>query len=116
MWRVAAFQESRGGAAVLSAGGGAQGRGGGDAARVRGGLQRGFLADAAHGCMGALAGGAAGSVSNRDKARPQRLEPLDRGPQPLVHVRRLRREELEGNARRAGVKIADRVGRKQAAR
>ena len=90
--------------------------GGGNTGQMRRRLQHCFLADAADRRMGALAGRAAGSVSNRDKARPQRLDALDHGPEPLVHVRRLRREELEGDARRAGVEIADRVGREQAAR
>src|SRR5207247_1929857 len=66
--------------------------------------------------VGALAGRSAGTVGDRDKARPQRLEPLDRDPQPLLHLRRLRREELEGNARRPGIEIADRVGAEETAR
>ena len=86
-----------------------------DAGQMRGRFERGLLADAAHRRVGALARRAAGAVGHRDEARPQRFEPLDRGPQPLFHLLRLRREELERDARRAGVEIADRVGAKQPA-
>ena len=54
--------------------------GGGDAGQMRGRFEPGFLADPPHRRVGALAGRTAGSVSNRDKARRQRLEPLDDRP------------------------------------
>src|SRR5258708_35076921 len=67
---------------------------------MRGGLERRSLADPPPRRMGALARRAARSVSNGDEARRQRLEPLDDGPQPLLHLGRLRREENETKARR----------------
>ena len=66
---------------------------------MRGRVQRGLGTDAAHGLVRRLgpAGAAAGAARDRDEARPQRLESLDRLPQPLLHGRALRREELERN-------------------
>ena len=45
--------------------------------------------------MGALAGRAVGAVGDRDEARRQRRQPLDRLPQRLLHLRIAGREELE---------------------
>ena len=84
---------------------------GGDAGQMRGRFKDRFLADPPHRRVGALAGRPAGSVSNRDKARRQRLKPFDDGPQPLLHLGCLWREELERDARRAVVETADRIGR-----
>src|SRR5512133_1391918 len=83
----------------------------GDTGQMRGGLERRLIADPAHGRVGALAGRAAGSVSNGDKARRQRFEALDDLPETRLHFRRLRGEELEGDAGRGAVEIADRIGR-----
>ena len=50
--------------------------------------------------MGALARRAAGAVGHRHEARSERLQPLHRRPEPRLHLRRLGREELEGDQRR----------------
>ena len=83
----------------------------GDAGQMRGRFERRLIADPAHGRVGALAGRAAGSVSNGDEARRQRFEPFDDLPEARLHLRRLWREELERHARRGAVEIADRIGR-----
>src|SRR5437763_8310976 len=72
---------------------------------MRGGFERRLIADPAHGRVGALAGRAAGSVSNGDEARRQRFEPFDDLPEARLHLRRLWREELERHARRGAVEI-----------
>ena len=50
--------------------------------------------------VGALARRAAGAVGDRDEGRVERLEPPRRLPQVRLHLRRLRREELERDADR----------------
>src|SRR5205823_11023889 len=80
----------------------------GNAGQMRRGFEARLVADAPHRRVRALAGRAAGSVSNGDKARAQRFEPLDDLPEPLLNFRCLRREELEGDPRRRAVEIADR--------
>src|SRR5262249_3861920 len=86
-----------------------------DAGQMRGRFERGFQPDPAHRRMRALARRSAGPISHRDEARPQWLEAFDFGPQALLHLLRLRREEFERDARRAGVEIADRIGGEQSA-
>ena len=88
----------------------------GDAGQMRGRLQRRLVADAADGRMGPLAGRAAGAVGHRDEARRQRFKPLDHLPQPQFHLGGPRRREFEGDTRRTGIEIANRVGGEQAAR
>ena len=74
-----------------------------DAGQMRGGLHRRFAHEPRDGRVRALAGRAAGAVGDRDEVRVERLEPLRRLPEVRLHLRRLRREELEGDANgRAG--------------
>ena len=68
-----------------------------DAGQMRRGRQRGFLEDPLDRRVGALSGRSAGAVGDRDEARLQRLEGLDRLPQRLLHLLRLRREEFEAD-------------------
>ena len=59
----------------------------------------GFLGDSGHGRMGALAGGAAGTISDRNKSRIKRFQRHDTFPKGLFHLFRFRRKKLEGNIR-----------------
>ena len=74
--------------------------GGADAGEMGGRLEPGLPADARDRGMGAIAGRAAGAVSDRNEARGKRLQPLDRRPQLLGHLIGLRREELERDLER----------------
>ena len=73
---------------------------GADARQVSGGDQGGLGQDSPHRCVGPLSGAAPGSVSDGDKPRLQRLQPLDRVPEGLFHLLRLGREELERHLNR----------------
>src|SRR5271169_3143042 len=53
------------------------GPGRGNAGQMRGGIERGLVADAADRSMGTLTCRSAGAVGDRDKARRQWFEPLD---------------------------------------
>ena len=66
-----------------------------DAGEMRRWLQRRLAQDAGNSGVSALAGRAAGAISDRDIFRAERFEPPDRAPQRLVHGCRLGREELE---------------------
>ncbi len=66
-----------------------------DAGQVRGGRERGFLEYPLDRRVRAVAGRAAGSVGHRHEPRLERRERLDRVPQGLRHLLRLRREEFE---------------------
>ena len=68
-----------------------------NARQVRRRRELGLLEDPLDRRVGALSGRTAGPVSNRDKARMQRLESLDRLPQVLLHLLGLRREEFEAD-------------------
>ena len=72
-------------------------RGAPDAGQVRRGGQRRLAQDARHDVVGALARRAVRAVGDRDEARRERREPLDRRPQRLLHRRVVRRKELEGH-------------------
>ena len=62
---------------------------------MRRGIDAGLGLDARHHAQRALAGRAAGAVGDRDEARMQRRELVDRVPEPLLHDVGLGREELE---------------------
>ena len=70
---------------------------GGDAGQVGGGVDAGFLLEARHGLVGALAGRAAGAVGHREEGRAQRRETLDGLPQGALGRLGLGRRELEGD-------------------
>src|SRR5579871_5622996 len=78
-----------------------------DASEMRGGNERGLAEDALDGRVRALARRAAGAVGDGDEARRQRRQALDRIPQVLLHLLRLRREELEGDADRTGIAVVE---------
>ena len=69
-----------------------------DAGEMRGRRQFGFGEDTLHRRVGALARRAAGAIGDRDEVRPQRREALDRFPERILHLVRLRWEELERDA------------------
>ena len=77
---------------------------GADAGEMRGGLHRRLAHQPGDRGVGALAGRAARAVGDGDEGGVERLEPARRLPQVRLHLRRLRREELErdpdGRARR----------------
>src|SRR5690606_7460288 len=75
---------------------------GADAGQMRRRAQAGFLQDADHGVVGALAGRAAGAIGDRDEARIERRQAQHAAPQAFLHLRRLGREELEGDLQRPG--------------
>ena len=91
------------------------GAGGGDAGKMGRRFESRLMVDAPNRRMSAFTGRAARPICHRNKARGQRFEALYDVPQPLLHFRRLWREEFEGDARRSGVEIANRIGGKQAA-
>src|SRR6478672_7878110 len=68
-----------------------------DACEMRGGSQRRFLDDPFDGRMSTFPRRSAGAVGDRNEARAERLESLDRLPQRLLHLLRLRREEFEAD-------------------
>ena len=68
-----------------------------DSANMRGGRERRFLEDALDSRVGSLARRSARAIRDRHKARLQGLESLDRIPQRLLHLLRLRREEFEAD-------------------
>src|SRR5215467_13922773 len=72
---------------------------------MRGGRERGLVEDTLDGRVRALAGRAAGAVSDRHEARGERRQPRDRFPQRLVHLLGLRREELEGDVDAASTRL-----------
>ena len=72
-------------------------RRGPDAGQVGGGFQGRLAEDPGEGGVGALAGGAAGAVSDRDEGGSHRRQPLHRVPQGLLHLLGLGREEFEGH-------------------
>ena len=74
-----------------------------DAGEVRGGFDRGLVADAADDGVGALARRAAGAVGHRHETGPQRRQTLDRMPQRIHHFLRLGWKEFERDARPAGL-------------
>src|SRR5256885_16357410 len=78
----------------------------GDAGQMRGGFERRLIADPAHGRVGALAGRAAGSVSNGDEARRQRFEPFDDLPEARLPLPRPWPAELERHPRGRAVGTA----------
>src|SRR3984893_9495491 len=92
------------------------GSGGGNAGEMGRRFERGLVADAPDRRVRALTGRAARPIGHRHKTRGQRFEAPHHLPQPLLHFSCLRRKEFEGDAWRAGVEIAARVGGEQAAR
>jgi hypothetical protein len=73
-----------------------------NAGEVRSGLEMRFLYEPRDRGVGALAGGAAGAIGDGDELRIKGSETLDGGPERRLHLRGLRREELEGDLDRTG--------------
>ena len=69
-----------------------------DAGQMRRRLHRRFANEPRDRRVGALAGRAACAVGDRDESRVERLEPPRRLPEARLHLARLRRKELEGDA------------------
>ena len=87
-----------------------------DAGQMRGRRQRRLRENALDRRVRALARRAAGAVGDRDEIRRQRRQPLDRLPQDLFHLRRLRREEFERHLDAAALAAGETAGAARSSR